>query len=312
MKWLALSGRSRGGVWNLAKGEAALYLRGFRGGHLSDDGYFFADFPKYETADRNVARFRLATGEVAPGPKIEAYAARQAGQYLIVTKSAKADAKQDDVRQYGNNVILEVSDSRTMTPLWSKPYPREAPRVWVAPQYNTAALVWDVSDEAAKTEIRSDPRLTQQQATMKEKEGDYFVQVLDIRNGNKLGTLLVETGKGSFRLANVFAAGDWVIVTDTRNRVLTYSLTSGAQLGRFFGGFATVSLTTNLLCVENEIGKLAIYDLKTTEKRDEFVFSSPIAMLRFSADGRKLFVLTSNQTAYLVDVSSLANSVAAK
>src|SRR5258708_28191152 len=29
MKWLALSGRSRGGVWNLAKGEAALLLRSF-------------------------------------------------------------------------------------------------------------------------------------------------------------------------------------------------------------------------------------------------------------------------------------------
>jgi hypothetical protein len=61
MKWLALSGRSRGGVWNLTKGEAVLALRGFQGGYLSDDGYFFGDFPKYQEAERNVARFKLAT-----------------------------------------------------------------------------------------------------------------------------------------------------------------------------------------------------------------------------------------------------------
>ena len=57
---------------------------------------------------------------------------------------------------------------------------------------------------------------------MKEKEGDYLVQVLDARNGNELGKLLIETGKGSFRLSSVMAAGDWVVVADTRNRVLVY------------------------------------------------------------------------------------------
>src|SRR5678815_1954590 len=55
LKWLALSGRSRGGVWNLGKGEAALALRNFQGGYLSDDGYFFAEFPKTEDVERNVA-----------------------------------------------------------------------------------------------------------------------------------------------------------------------------------------------------------------------------------------------------------------
>lgn len=142
---------------------------------------------------------------------------------------------------------------------------------------------------------------------MKEKEGDYLVQILDLQTGNSLGKLLVETGKGSFRLANVYAAGDWVIVTDTQNRVIVYSLKSGAQLGRVFGGYPSVSPATALLCVENESGKLAVYDLKTMEKRDEFVFSSPIAMLRFSADGKRLFVLTSNQFAYLLDVSAIGS-----
>lgn len=308
MKWLALSGRSRGGVWNLTKGEAALYLRGFNGGFISDDGYFYADFPKYETAERNVAKFNLASGEVVPGAKIEVNNARQTGQYLITTRSAKQNVKEGDSIEYGKNIIIEMFDARTMTSLWSKTYPKESPRAWVAPTQGTVALLWDVTDEAAKAEIKADARLSQQLAAMKEKEGDYFLQILDARNGNLLGKLLIETGKGSFRLSNVFAAGDWVISADTQNRVQVYSLKTGELKGKVFGGFATVSPAAGLLCVENEKGQLAIYSLETMEKRDQFNFSSPVSLIRFNEDGRRLLVLTSNQTAYMLDVSSLATS----
>jgi WD40 repeat protein len=160
-----------------------------------------------------------------------------------------------------------------------------------------------LKDEAARLEIKSDARLSQQMASMKEKEGDYLVQILNAQTGSELGNLLIETGKGSFRLSSVLASGDWIVVADTQNRVLVYSLKTGQLTGRAFGGYATVSPATNLLCVENETGKLALYYLKGMEKRDEFVFSSPISMLRFSPDGQRLFVLTSNQTAYLLNVS---------
>src|SRR6266436_206058 len=326
MKWLALSGRSRGGVWSLTRGEAALSLRGFQGGYLSDDGYFFGDFPKYEEAERNVAKFNLATGEIVPGPKVAGRTSHQFGKYLYTTKSAKPNTKrQDDFEaidksenpnvevdqtDYRKNVTVELFDARTMKSLWAKTYSKEAPRVWVAPNNGTLAMVWDVQDEAAKTEIKSDARLSQRQSSMKEKEGDYFLKILDAQSGDEIGKILIETGKGSFRLSNVFAAGDWVIISDTQNRVLVYSLKTGALKGRVFGGYATISLANNLLCVENEVGKLAVYDLDTLEKRDELVFSSPISMLRFSLDGRRLFVLTVNQTAYVMDVSKVAAAAA--
>jgi hypothetical protein len=44
------------------------------------------------------------------------------------------------------------------------------------------------------------------------------------------------------------------------------------------------------------------------EKRDDFIFTRPIAMLRFSQDGKRLFVLTVSQTVYILDVSSLAKT----
>lgn len=314
MRWLALSTRSRGGVWELGKGKGALALRGFRGAYLDDGGFFFAEFPKYLEAERNVAKFNLSTGEVVPGPKIENQTAHQFGKYLFTIKSAKGSEKKSgdpDAEEekaianidYRRNVIIEFLDVSTMQSLWTKAYPKEAPRVWIAPIHGTAALVWNVKTETARAEIKADATLTQRQSSMKEQEGDYFVNILDAANGNSLGKLLIETGKGSFRLSHVFAAGDWVVVSDTQNRVLIYSLKSGDLKGRVFGGYATIALTTNLLCVENEIGKLAIYDLNTMEKRDELVFSSGISLLRFSADGTRLFVLTTNQNVYVLDVT---------
>jgi hypothetical protein len=47
------------------------------------------------------------------------------------------------------------------------------------------------------------------------------------------------------------------------------------------------------------------------EKLDQFTFTSPVSLIRFSQDGRRLFVLTSNQVTYLLDVSSLVNSPSA-
>lgn len=314
LNWLALSGRSRGGVWNLGKGEGVLALRNFQGGHVSDDGLFFGDFPKTDEVERNIAKFNLGSGDAVSGPKIESNSSNQFGRYLYTVKPAKAEAAKSsesdeqkvDPRLFWRNVVVEMFDARTMQSLWSNPFPKEAPRTWIAPDHNTVALVWDVSTDAAKAEIAADPRLTQLLAKMKEKQGDYFLKILDAQTGNEIGKLLIETGKGSFRIDNIFAAGDSVIMADTRNRVLVYSLATGEQKGRVFGGYATVSPVSKLLCVENETGKIALYDLESMEKRDEFSFSSPISMLRFSRDGSRLFVLTIAQTVYILDVSTLS------
>jgi tricorn protease-like protein len=95
-----------------------------------------------------------------------------------------------------------------------------------------------------------------------------------------------------------------VVISDNQNRVLVYQLASGEAKGKVFGGRAAVSQESKLLAVENEAGKLMIYDLASMEKRDQFVFSSPVSLARFSADGRKLFALTANQATYVLDVST--------
>lgn len=299
--YVVLSSKSRGGMWDLRTGKAVLYLRGFSGGYVSPDGHLYADFPKYETAERNIARLNFHTGEIVPGKKLAHPNTAQIGPYVLVIRSAKMTS----FNRYDEDVIVDVYEAATMKLLWSKQYPKEAPHAWIDYRKHTASLLWDITTEAARDEIKNDPALSQKLSNLKDKADDYLVKVLDIRDGTERGKIVIETSKGSFRLEQVYAAGDLVLVADSENRILLYSLKTGEQKGRVFGDYGTVSPDGKLLCVTNESGKLNIYDLTTMQSIEQFVFTSSITLAEFSEDGKKLIVLTSNQTAHVFDISSL-------
>jgi hypothetical protein len=297
-QWLAVSERSRGAVWNLANGERIFHVRGFRGSHFGNDVALYADFPKLEKVERSVARLDLRQREVVAGPDIKEERLTQYGPLAVTLKPAKEGGS------YRVNIILEVSNVENGSVLWSRPFAKEAPQVWMDTPGQTMTLAWAVSSEAAKAIIKGDAALSQRLATIKEQEGDYLLVVLDARTGKERGRLFIETGKGSFRISSIQAAGNWIVISDTLNRVLVYQLASGEQKGKVFGGRAAISQESQLLAVENEAGKLTIYDLASMEKRDQLIFSSPVSLARFSADGKKLFALTANQAVYVLDVTA--------
>ncbi len=92
--------------------------------------------------------------------RLKATASHQYGQYLFTIKPAKGKEKPPEARamkdvkfrpdQYRRNVIIEMFDARTMKPLWSQTFPKEAPRVWITPTNQTMALVWDVSSRGGE------------------------------------------------------------------------------------------------------------------------------------------------------------------
>lgn len=300
MQYLAISQKSRGGVWKLDRGERVFHTRGFRGAYFGEDGAVYADFPKFEKTERKIAVLSLGNRETFDGPKIEEDNARQYGEYLVLIKANKKGGGTQ------KNVTLEVQNVRTRQAIWSRAFPKERPGTYVGAGSPTMVLWWHLNESHAKDTINSDPSLKARLAAMKEKEGDYLLEAVEARSGKTLGRLLIETGKGSFHFERAYAVGDHVVIVDSSNRVQVYSLASGEQKGRVFGRNATVSSASKLLCVENETGQLAVYDLARMEKRDQFVFSHPVSMVRFSDDGKRLFVLTDDQTVYLLDMTAVA------
>lgn len=76
---------------------------------------------------------------------------------------------------------------------------------------------------------------------------------------------------------------------------------NGAAL---FGVESTLSPAGNLVCIQNVNGSLDLYDLKTFQKREQYVFPARVARVQFNPDGKRLFVLTADQTAYVLDTSA--------
>jgi WD40 repeat protein len=303
-KWLAISERNRGAVWSLERNERIFHVRGFRGAFFGDDGILYADFPKYREDERNVARLSLATKEISLGAKIEEARAWQYGEFMVQTKPAKKGGVS------WQNVALEVSDARTGKVLWTRAFPKEAPSTSVSEREGTLALVWRVDEDSAKEEIKNDPALKSRVDALKEKKGAHLILLVDARTGKPLSKLLVETGAGSFYILSVRTTGDMAIIADSQNRTLLYSLSSGEQVAKAFGSSAALARATGLLCVANEPGKLALYDLRQVkgafEPVQRLVFASPVSLAEFSADGKRLFVLTNDQTTYILDMTATA------
>ncbi len=172
-------------------------------------------------------------------------------------------------------------------------------------QPDSLIFEWSVEASAAKDEIKGNGSLQTRFSAMRDHKGAYLLEVLNPASGNLRGQLLVDTGKGSFRVTRSFAEGDWVLVGDNENRTRVYSLSTGEQKAIFFGTYSILSAAASILLIENETGQIDVYDLKSLEKRAVLTFPYPITAWSFSADGKRLFVLTANQVAYIFDSEML-------
>ena len=136
-------------------------------------------------------------------------------------------------------------------------------------------------------------------------EMDYFVEVLNARDGTAVGGAVVHTGKYSFMPQNLDAAGDWTIVTDNLNRVLLYSSSKGEGKAKWFGYNPQISPKGEWLCLANGAGHLVIYDLHTLKPAGDLSFANHVSGYTFSEDGKRLLVLTDDQTAFVFDAKAV-------
>ena len=298
LRWLAVSGRSRGAVWDLEMGDRVFHVRNFNGAWFDDHDVLFADFPhteRIEKVERMVGMLDPLHRQDLDGDKIEESATRQFGEYLVSTKSEKHSWPPHDTD-------LEVRAIKDRKLAWSTHFAHEQPALYGCPAADRLVYSWPASSKAARTEIENDPALKAQLATSKDQNFDHLFQVHELHSGKLLGQVLLVTGKGSFRFVGVVAAGNWLAISDNTNRVLVYALGEAQPRSRFFGHRPALS-SNGMLSLENEPGQVALYDVLSGERRQELSFPTRVAVSAFCAEGKKLLVVTNTQTAYLIDVS---------
>jgi WD40 repeat protein len=320
MQWLAVSSKTRGAIWDLSSGERKMHLRGFRGAIIAPNGTAIADFPKYAPVNHSLVYMEAPKNLANELREIPEKGARQYGRFVMVRQSLKApkeskpkegdkpqgqpDSSQDESLR--REVRFELHDVINDKVVWSKEFKKEAPGFFFDDYSGRLIFYWSLGSEAGKARLKEEPVLGERSRQMGNKDDDYLVEVYDAFAAKSVGTLLLETGKGSFDIESGFSEGNWLVLHDDNNRVLVYSINDGELRHRFFGANAAMNPSRGQVIVENYPGELTLYDLATGNPQSRLRFKTGAAFVRFSLDGKKLFVLTAGQATYAFDVDRLS------
>ena len=297
-RWLAASTGSRGALWDVQQNSRVQLVRAFTDGWFSDDDKFYADFPKRDKQEHAVVELR-SNGDAEVVFSIGEMPASQTGPYLLVRTHAKEGGNQR------KNWTYELRDFRTRQTLWTHHFPHEAPSLMLTPDHQAVIMAWPVWNDAAKEELKQFPDLK----SAAEKE-DMFYEVMDLKSSSVTGKLLVKTNKFSFQVRSARMDGDWVAVQASGDRVLTYSLSSGRETGHVFGVKPIVSSLSGVFAVSTSEGIVDLYGLTDSKLLRTYQFPGSVVYKKFSDDGKRLFVLTRDQTAYVLDLNAAPDGVA--
>jgi hypothetical protein len=301
LKWLATSA---GAVWDLNNGKMIFHVRRFQGGGFGGEESFYADFPVYRDTPRTLVRMDMAQGNLTPGPKIEDRYATQHGLYLLVQKPQGPSGgalhpchwSYRDFSFRECDATYEVHDVRARLVLWSRHFPKEVPEFIVEPERGRVILRWAISDAAVQDEIKHYPQLADAGAAARKQPSGAFIEILNLSDGAVLHATVLENGWGT----KILTAGERLIVSHP-GYMEVFSLAGGRKEGEIPGWPDVVSLTGELLSVRDDASnELEIYDLQSREKLDSYTFPADVNFDQFSDDAKRLLVLTSDQTAYLL------------
>src|SRR2546422_707980 len=124
LKWLAMSSRTRGGVWDLDTNTRIFHIRAFQNAYYNANGNFFMDFPEFEKAQREMGVLSPVTQQ-SKGREIDKDDDLTFfGDVFLRTKH------NDKNRNVRRNFVLESLDMATGKLLWSRNFPKQGP--WVS------------------------------------------------------------------------------------------------------------------------------------------------------------------------------------
>ena len=317
---LAISQTSRGGVWDLRDGQRKMLMRGFRAVCFGDARHALADFPAEAPMQRVIAQLEPATRGTAVLVGIEPPAQPDAANER--TQSAQAAAPQPPAKVVASNITQSgrlligwrdtenrtwaVHDAATGKELWTRQFPKGSPPLArTEARHDTLMFYWRYGSDGARPVIDADPGIKDRFDALKASKDDVaLVEVADLGTGTVRGHVLIDYSNIDLIGQFIAAVGDRVILTDSQNRTLVYSLSTGAQLGHAFGRPLDINRDGSMVAVQNDRGDVALYSIPALERIDGLVFPAEVAFARFSDDGGKLFLLTVDQVAYTLAVNA--------
>lgn len=299
----------KGSLFQMSSGQRLASLPRFSAATLDDQNTGLVLIPPHHAAPAEVRHLDTVKGATSPawsGGK----AFLRAGGTVLLEYSFESPIGRNIlmVQEGGVPFILRALNPANGQEFWKRSFTSGPPIPFADPQGSRVVLGWHAKSEGARAAAKNDVAAKEILKSAKLSDHDSFFEVLDARSGKSMGGVLVQVGIGPAYFDAVFSEGDAVFVQKDLMRFSVYALRDGQLKTRLLGNKPATASQTNLFALDEGSGRLAIYDINTLAKLDEQVFADEIAYIRFSADGKRLFVLTQHQEAFVLDVTGVRDT----
>jgi hypothetical protein len=295
-RYLALSSRTRGGVWDLATGQRMLVIRHFNSAVFAPDDTFYAEFPKFNKQDRGIFHITLK-------PFNAAHVAYKEEEFTYLEAGMLQEWKWADKQKV--KVDLIVHDVRDNSILWRHTFDERVPTY----QSNTGGGQMLISSslkrDFAKIRLKSDPSLAAEAAAIKNKDAGRLIQVFDDATSNILREFVLEVPLTYEDLSGISIVGDLLYLTSEDNRTMVYALSTRAQLRQMFGFLIAADPASGRICLVNRRDEALVYDAQGKQLAD-FYMGSPLRFAAFQPNtptpGSHIILLTADQKVRTMEV----------
>jgi hypothetical protein len=153
-RWVAVSERTRGVVWDASQGQRVTYVRDFDGAYVDEAGTVFADLPSAGSEPRAIMRLDAPTRTLGNAGEVTDRWAWQHGRWLLAMRLVPPNIYPPQA------VELELKDITTSASRWKKSFSKLPPSdAWFHEQSDAVVLAWFADSPDGREVIRQDPAL---------------------------------------------------------------------------------------------------------------------------------------------------------
>lgn len=297
-RYLAMSTRTRGGVWDVSTGKRMFLVRGFQNAWWVDRGRLMVELKAYLKQPAQIAEFVVEPKSAKPMPYALEKGTHMARGRLLVWKD-----------QGKKHWRLEVHDASTNAVAWTRTFAGDQPAFTENLTGGELIFSFPLRSEEGQVAVKADAALQGAADAVHAKDAGRVVEVVDAATGTVAQKTVVEVPRTYVGVGGASRLGDLLYVQTSDNRTVVYSLTTGRQLRQMFGAVVAADVGSERVCAANRRGEAVIYDRSGNELK-HLRLESPLRFASLRNGGKSLVVLTADQRVRQFGVEDAAPSVA--
>lgn len=300
-KYLVLSTKDRGLLWDLATGKMIGMVNGFTDAVWTDDDRLYLDVAKVPGVDRHITTISAAARSLKKlDYKIDDETHMRYGRLT--------DWKLDEKKKSWTMSLHDPADDKLV---WSRNFPDRYFSYTTSVGDRDLIFKFDLSSHTAKEALKADPALAAEAVAIKDKKSAALIKILNGRTGEDVGSLVVELPPNYAGVDGLNRAGDLLYVQGVDDRTAVYSISKGKPVLDLIGYVMALDGPTGRVFTANRVGEGTVYDAGGVQLA-HYLLGDPIRFAMFRDGAGLVTILTADQKVRTMKVGGAETATAAK